>query len=76
LARSLTRRRNVSDLTRYGTMEYVEKVRSQFLSLRQVEHDPEKWKPVFPRDKRETRLSEIMLKQSDEIMMRFHFIAS
>jgi len=45
-------------------------------SLRQVEHDPEKWKPVFPRDKRETRLSEIMLKQSDEIMMRFHFIAS
>jgi hypothetical protein len=21
-----------------------------------LEHDPEKWKPVFPRDKRETRL--------------------
>jgi hypothetical protein len=43
---------------------------------RDLEHDPEKWKPVFPRDKRETRLREIMLEQSDEMMMRFHLIAS
>jgi hypothetical protein len=26
------------------------------LSDSQLEHDPEKWKPVFPRDKRGTRL--------------------
>jgi hypothetical protein len=32
-----------------------------------LEHDPEKWKPVFEK---------IMLKQRDEIMMRFHLIAS
>jgi hypothetical protein len=29
---------------------------------RALEHDPEKWKPVFPRDKREA-FAEIMLKQ-------------
>jgi hypothetical protein len=39
-------------------------------------HDPEKWKPVLPRDKRESACAEIMLKQRDEIMMRFHLIAS
>jgi len=27
------------------------------------EHDPEKWNPVFPRDKRECVCAEIMLKQ-------------
>jgi hypothetical protein len=28
----------------------------QFLSAGTREHDPEKWTPVFPRDKRGTRL--------------------
>jgi hypothetical protein len=32
-----------------------------------LEHDPEKWKPV---------LAKIMLKQSDEIMIRFSLIGS
>jgi hypothetical protein len=32
-----------------------------------LEHDPEKWKPVFRK---------IMLKQKNKIMMRFHLIAS
>jgi hypothetical protein len=41
-----------------------------------LEHDPEKWKPVFPRDKRGRVCAEIMLKQRDEIMMRFHQIAA
>jgi hypothetical protein len=41
-----------------------------------LEHDPEKWKPVFPPDKRESVCAEIMLKQTDEIMMRSHLIAS
>jgi hypothetical protein len=31
-----------------------------------LEHDPEKWKAVFPRDKREAFAPEIMLKQRDE----------
>jgi hypothetical protein len=39
--------------------------------LRRLERDPEKWEPVFPRDKRESVYAEITLKQSDEIMMRF-----
>jgi hypothetical protein len=38
--------------------------------------DPEKWEPAFPRDKRESVCAQIMLKQRDEIMMRFHLIAS
>src|ERR1700681_2532144 len=29
-----------------------------------LEHDPEKWKPVFPRDKREAFARKIMLKQN------------
>src|SRR5204863_3631727 len=29
---------------------------------RRLEHDPEKWKPVFPRDKRKSACPEIMLK--------------
>jgi hypothetical protein len=41
-----------------------------------LEHDPEKWKPVFPRDKRKSVCPEIMLKQRDEIVMQFHIIAS
>jgi hypothetical protein len=32
---------------------------------RMLEHDPEKWKPVFPRDKREALARKIMLKQKD-----------
>jgi hypothetical protein len=32
---------------------------------RTLEHDPEKWVPVFPRDKREAFCPEIMLKQKD-----------
>jgi hypothetical protein len=32
-----------------------------------LEHDPEKWKPVFRKDHAQQR---------DEIMMRFHLIAS
>jgi hypothetical protein len=36
-----------------------------------LEHDPEKWKPVFPRDRRESACAEIMLKQRDEIMVRY-----
>jgi hypothetical protein len=38
-----------------------------FVIAASLEHDPEKWKPVFRK---------IMLKQRDEIMMRFHLIAS
>jgi len=30
-----------------------------------LEHDPEKWEPVFPRDKREAFARKIMLKQKD-----------
>jgi hypothetical protein len=33
-------------------------------------HDPEKWEPVFPRDKREAFALKIMLKQRDEILIR------
>jgi hypothetical protein len=33
-----------------------------------LEHDPEKWVPVFPK--------KIMLKQRDEIMIRFNLIGS
>ena len=28
-----------------------------------LEHDPEKWEPVFPRDQRESVCAEIMLKK-------------
>jgi hypothetical protein len=41
-----------------------------------LEHDPKKWKPVFPRDKPERVCAEIMLKQRDEIMFRFHPIGT
>jgi hypothetical protein len=41
-----------------------------------LERDPEKWEPVFPRDKRESVCAEITLKQRDEIMMRLSLIAS
>jgi len=41
-----------------------------------LKHDPEKWQPVFPRDKRECVCAEIMLKQGDEIMIRFNLIGS
>ena len=36
-----------------------------------LEHDPEKWKPVFPRDKRATRLrgDHAQTKKGDEIMV-------
>jgi hypothetical protein len=42
--------------------------------LSHPEHDPEKWVPIFPRDKREAFA--IMLKQRDEIMIRFNLIGS
>jgi hypothetical protein len=44
--------------------------------LQMLKHDPEKWQPVFPRDKRECVCAEIMLKQGDEIMIRFNLIGS
>ena len=31
-----------------------------------LEHDPEKWEPVFPRDKRESVCAEIMLNRSSD----------
>jgi hypothetical protein len=34
------------------------------------EHDPEKWEPVFPRDKRETRLRGDHAQTKDAIMMQ------
>jgi hypothetical protein len=40
-----------------------------------LEHDPEKWKPVFRKIMLKQR-RKIMLKQRYEIMMRFHLIAS
>jgi hypothetical protein len=40
------------------------------------EHDPEKWEPAFPRDKTPSVCPEIMLKQKDEIMIRFNPIGS
>jgi hypothetical protein len=45
-------------------------------SYTRLERDPERWEPVFPRDKRESVCAEITLKQTEEIMMRFNLIAS
>ena len=39
-------------------------------------HDPEKWEPVFPRDKREAFAWEIMPLEKDAIMIRFNLIES
>jgi hypothetical protein len=46
---------------RFGKLENVAAVHPCGL-----EHDPEKWEPVFPRDKRQGRCAAIMLKQEDE----------
>jgi hypothetical protein len=43
--------------------------------LQSLEHDPEKWKPVFPRDKRKA-FALRSCSNRDEIMIRFHPIAS
>jgi len=42
----------------YPGRDYIPEVTAvaNFALSRQVEHDPEKWAPVFPRDKRSTRL--------------------
>jgi hypothetical protein len=40
------------------------------------EDDPEKWKPVFLATNAERVCAEIMLKQGDEIMIRFNLIGS
>jgi len=41
-----------------------------------LEHDPEKWEPVFHATNAKRVCAQIMLKQKDEVMMRFHLIAS
>jgi hypothetical protein len=38
---------------------------AKFCDAVELEHDPEKWKPVFPRDKRQGVCAEIMLNQRD-----------
>jgi hypothetical protein len=46
-------------------------------SVERLEHVPKKVETGFPRDKRGTRLrGSIMLKQRDEIVMRFRLMAS
>jgi hypothetical protein len=39
-----------------------------------IEHDPEKWEPFFPSGQTRSVCPEIMLKQRDEIMIRFNLI--
>jgi hypothetical protein len=41
-----------------------------------LEHDPEKWKPVFPRDKGECVGAEFMPEQGDDILIRLTPIGS
>jgi hypothetical protein len=52
---------------RHGTVSFLSRLTVPPFSS---EHDPEKWEPVFPRDKRETRLRGDHAQTKDAIMMQ------